>query len=96
MNEKKSSKQKAKAPQKAKKPLSVKGKIINYLRAARVFRPLNIIYGKLDAKTAGAKAGVRGVLNLNFKGTDSLFERNPKNRGEYKFRGSKKVETKAA
>jgi len=87
---------KTKAPAKAKKPDSVKAKLIQYLRAARVFRDLKTIYGKLEAKTAGQKAGVRGVLNRNFQNANSLFERNSENRGEYKFRGNKNVTSKVA
>jgi hypothetical protein len=101
-----SEKKTKKAPKKAKKttakksaqPLSVKQKLIKYLRAARVFRPLVTIYAKVGAKTKIQKAGVRGVLNKDHKdhGLSSTFERNTENRGEYRIRGLKKVESKAA
>ena len=86
------------AAKKTVQPLSVKEKILKLLRARRVFRDLKTIYAKVGAKTAIQKAGVRGVLNLDIKnhGISSTFERNTENRGEYRFRGVKKVETKAA
>ena len=86
----------AKAAKKAAPKLSVKARLAKYLQAARVFRPLEIIYEKMGAKTPIAKAGVRGVLNRNFQDANSLFERNPANRGEYRLRGKSAVTTKAA
>lgn len=102
MSEKKTKKALKKAKKttakKTAQSLSVKQQLIKYLKAARVFRPLRTIYGKVGAKTAMQKAGVRGVLNKDQKdkGISSIFERNTENRGEYRFRGLKEVESKAA
>lgn len=102
MSEKKTKKALKKAKKttakKTAQSLSVKQQLIKYLKAARVFRPLRTIYGKVGAKTAIQKAGVRGVLNKDHKdhGLSSTFERNSENRGEYRIRGMQKVTDKAA
>lgn len=52
------------------------------IRSSGTYLSLEEIYGKLNAQTDGAKAGIRGVLNRN---CPSTFERHPEG-GKYRVR----------
>jgi len=49
------------------------------------YRTLKEIYAAMGASTTGEKAGIRGILNLDCKKDNGLFERNPDG-GSYRLR----------
>ena len=66
---------------------SIKGKMIELMRDRTIWISLPEMYSALDARTVGAQAHIRGILNREC-GPHQLFIRSKMYSGHYKIRRS--------
>lgn len=59
--------------------------MLDFLKRSGVFCSLKKIYAKLEAEDISEQSAIRGILNREVS-MGGVFERNPKNRGEYRFK----------
>lgn len=66
-------------------PTSLRSRLLNFLKRSGVFCSLRKIYKKMGAEDVAMQAAIRGILNRDVA-MGGVFERNPRNRGEYRYR----------